>query len=79
MTKETLLDKYFDQHSLVQQQLESYNEFIRSTLFDIVEVNKSLSVTASTPQGFIQKHIVTFGQTHVGYPTVNNPDGKIHL
>lgn len=72
----SLVECYFDEHSLVQQQIESFNEFIRSTLFDIVEVNKSLSVTATTPQGHIQKHIVTFGQTYLGSPTIVNADGS---
>lgn len=72
----SVIDSYFNEHSLVQQQLESYNEFVRTSLLDIIETNKLLSVTATTADNRLQKNIVTFGKTYVSTPTIINPDGS---
>ncbi|ADG13318.1 DNA-directed RNA polymerase subunit B'' [Methanocaldococcus infernus] len=71
MDKYTLIDAYFKEHSLVEHQLESYNDFVENRLQKIVD--EIGYVDTDIPEGFKVK----FGKIKLGKPIIKEADGSI--
>ena len=70
---------YFDEHGLVRQQLDSFDEFITNTILEIVEDQLPIRVKPQPQYGpgheaSSQRYTVTFGQVRLSYPTHTEQD-----
>lgn len=70
---------YFDEHGLVRQQLDSFDEFITSTIADVVEDTPTIHVRPTPQYGpgqitSTQRYEVKFGQVKFTYPSQKEAD-----
>lgn len=79
-----VISAYFREKGLVRQQLDSFNDFINTSLQDIVDENAIIEVTPNNQhlpsQGM---HVedetsvqIKFGQIYLSKPTFTEPDGE---
>lgn len=78
----TVIDSYFDEKGLVQQQLDSFNEFIEVSILRIVQETPPIEIESqalhlSNEQQIAPKTSLQFGQIYVGKPAVYEKDGTI--
>ncbi|KAJ2551369.1 DNA-dependent RNA polymerase II, partial [Coemansia sp. RSA 1933] len=76
----TVISRYFDEHGLVRQQINSFNDFIEHTLQEIVHENRYLVIETIVPgnNGY-DKHKrfhIEFGQVFIDLPTNTEADGQ---
>jgi DNA-directed RNA polymerase subunit B len=70
-TKHLLVKKYLEQHSLVESNIKSFNDFIENKIQQIVnEINENIQ------QDDVE---VKFGRVRIGNPNVIEADGSINL
>ncbi len=70
MDRHLLIKKYLEQHSLVESNVRSFNDFIENKMQQIVnEINENVK----TDEGIDIK----FGKIRVGSPTVTEADGSV--
>ncbi|ELA46495.1 hypothetical protein VCUG_02039 [Vavraia culicis subsp. floridensis] len=75
----TAISSHFDQYGLVRQQLDSFDEFIETTMQEIIDENNTLIVQSIPSAGkeSVQKIILKFGQIYISKPPViTEQDGK---
>ncbi|KAJ2359689.1 DNA-dependent RNA polymerase II, partial [Coemansia sp. RSA 2607] len=77
----TLISRYFDEHGLVRQQIESFNSFIEETLQEIVDESRTL-VMETTFQGrqgqeMKRRYHIQFGQVYMSTPSFVEKDGSM--
>lgn len=70
----SIIGSYFEQKGLVRQQLDSFDEFVKNTMQEVVDENSTLIVqsipTAGTEEAEHKRLIVEFGQIYVSKPPV---------
>ncbi|KAJ2581147.1 DNA-dependent RNA polymerase II, partial [Coemansia sp. RSA 1836] len=76
----TLITRYFDEHGLVRQQIDSFNAFIEQTLQEIIDENRTL-VLETTIQGrqgqeMFKRYHMEFGQLIMSPPAFIEKDGS---
>ncbi|KAJ2754794.1 DNA-dependent RNA polymerase II, partial [Coemansia nantahalensis] len=79
----TLISRYFDEHGLVRQQINSFNDFIEHSLQEIVDENPNI-VMQNTYQGdqgqdIAKRYHLAFGQVYISTPSFTEKDGAAHL
>ena len=70
---------YFDEHGLVRQQLDSFDEFITNTILEIVDDQPVLNIKPQPQYGpgheaSTSRFEVKFGQVRLSYPTHTEQD-----
>src|SRR3989344_4004222 len=69
--KNVLIERYLEQHSLVESSIRSFNDFINNRLQQVVdELNESLNN---------EDVEIKFGKVRVGQPNVIEADGSVSL
>ncbi|KAG7673734.1 hypothetical protein Ndes2437B_g01899 [Nannochloris sp. 'desiccata'] len=80
----TVISSYFEEKGLVRQQLDSFNEFINSSIQDIVDESGKITVTPQNQHNpgmevdeeEEKEYRVEFGQIYLSKPTFVEPDGE---
>lgn len=80
----TVISSFFDTKGLVSQQLDSYDEFTRNTIQDIVSENGNVILEQNTPYNpdedenpiIKRRYIITFGRVFLARPTHVEGDGS---
>ena len=77
-----VIGSFFESKGLVSMQIESFNEFMRSTMQDLVNEQKSVTLDQMVPQDeddpnpiVIKRHEVSFGKISLSSPTVTEGEG----
>ena len=77
-----VIGSFFESKGLVSMQIESFNEFMRSTMQDLVNEQKSITLDQMVPQDeddpnpvVIKRHEVVFGKISLSSPTVTEGEG----
>ena len=77
-----VIGSFFESKGLVSMQIESFNEFMRSTMQDLVNEQKSITLDQMVPQDeqdpnpiVIKRHEVLFGKISLSSPTVTEGEG----
>jgi DNA-directed RNA polymerase II subunit RPB2 len=77
-----VIGSFFESKGLVSMQIESFNEFMRSTMQDLVNEQKSVTLDQMVPQDeddpnpiVIKRHEVLFGKISLSSPTVTEGEG----
>ncbi|KAJ2785011.1 DNA-dependent RNA polymerase II [Coemansia interrupta] len=77
----TLISRYFDEHGLVRQQIESFNSFIDETLQEIVDESRTLVMETSFQgrqgQEMKRRYHIEFGQVFMSTPSFVEKDGSM--
>ncbi|KAI9500454.1 DNA-dependent RNA polymerase II [Coemansia spiralis] len=77
----TLITRYFDEHGLVRQQIDSFNNFIEHTLQEIVDENRYLVIETVVPgrqgQDMHRRYHIEFGQVFIDLPSNTESDGQL--
>lgn len=68
-----IIKKYLEQHSLVESNITSYNNFINARLQQIVEEINEINA------GLEEEIEIRLGKVHVGKPNVTEADGATNL
>jgi DNA-directed RNA polymerase II subunit RPB2 len=79
----TVITSFFDTKGLVSQQLDSYDEFTRNTIQDIVRENGNVILEQTTPYNaddegdpiVKRRYQITFGRVFLARPTHTEGDG----
>ncbi|KAI5190271.1 DNA-directed RNA polymerase II subunit RPB2 [Nematocida minor] len=75
-----VVSAFFKEKGLVRQQLDSFNEFIQSTMQEVVDENSTIVLLAHSPTGEedqAKKYTIKFKQIYVSKPpTITEPDGR---
>ncbi|KAF2127917.1 RNA polymerase II second largest subunit [Dothidotthia symphoricarpi CBS 119687] len=79
-----VISSFFDTKGLVSQQLDSYDEFTRNTIQDIVKENGSVILEQNTPYNpdedvdpiIKRRYEITFGRVYLARPTHTEGDGS---
>jgi DNA-directed RNA polymerase II subunit RPB2 len=78
----TVISSFFESKGLVSQQLDSYDEFTRNTMNDIVRDNGHLILDQNTPQNedddvpiIKRRYEITFGRLQMSYPQFTEAEG----
>lgn len=79
----TVISSFFNEKGLVSQQLDSFDEFIESTIQELVWEDKSLVLDQpaqhTTPDDDISKRYeISFGKIYLSRPTMVEDDGSTH-
>lgn len=74
-----VVSAFFKEKGLVRQQLDSFNEFIQSTMQEVVDENSTIVLLAHSPSGEedqAKKYTIKFKQIYVSKPpTITESDG----
>lgn len=76
-----IINSFFDENGLVQQQLSSFDEFVNNTIQELVEENKSLTLEQSDQHTGLEGDIsrryeIEFGQIYLAKPSMTESDGQ---
>ncbi|KAF2006760.1 beta and beta-prime subunits of DNA dependent RNA-polymerase [Amniculicola lignicola CBS 123094] len=79
----TVISSFFDTKGLVSQQLDSYDEFTRNTIQDIVKESGFISLEANNPQNMEdddnpilkRRYEIRFGRVYLARPSHTEGDG----
>lgn len=79
----TVISSFFNEKGLVSQQLDSFDEFIETTIQELVWEDKHLIVDQpaqhATPDDSVNKRYeITFGKIYLSKPTMTEADGSTH-
>ncbi|KAJ1800523.1 DNA-dependent RNA polymerase II, partial [Coemansia sp. RSA 2399] len=76
-----VITRYFDEHGLVRQQINSFNHFIEHTLQEIVYENRYLVIETIVPgNNDYDRHKrfhIEFGQVYIDLPSSIEADGQL--
>lgn len=78
-----VISSFFTEKGLVRQQLDSFDEFITSTVQKILEESPPIELQAEA-RHFTEgeddppKYVLKFGQIYASKPSFSEPDGTIH-
>lgn len=80
----TIISRYFDEHGLVRQQIDSFNSFIDQTIQEIVDENRVLVIQSMIPgrqgQELCKRFHIEFGQVFLSPPMFTEKDeSSVHL
>ena len=76
----TVITSFFDLKGLVRQQLDSFDEFIKNTMQEVIDENSRLvlqttSQHTNNEEDVAKQYIVEFAQIYLSKPTVTETDG----
>lgn len=77
-----VISAFFKEKGLVRQQLDSFNEFINTSMQEIVDENAEITVKPQSQHNPTQAEIeqkeysLVFGQIYLSKPTANEADGE---
>ena len=79
----TVVSSFFDTKGLVSQQLDSFDEFVTTTMQDLVEENSQLILDQNLPQSdddpeapVIRRYEIKFGTVLLSRPAMTESDGS---
>ncbi|ELA41015.1 DNA-directed RNA polymerase II subunit RPB2 [Vittaforma corneae ATCC 50505] len=75
----TIISSYFEQKGLVRQQLDSFDQFVRVKMQEIVDENPQIIVQSTPTAGSsaVRRMVIKFGQIYVTKPPVyTESDGR---
>lgn len=75
----TIISSFFEQKGLVSQQLDSFDQFVRIKMQEIVDENSTILVqsTPTAGQTAVRKMLLKFGQIYVSKPPIyTESDGR---
>ena len=72
---EILLKKYFEEESLVQEDIESFNNFVEVGLQQIVDENKKIEPTIIPHD--VNSFVIKLDKVSVGKPEITEADGSV--
>lgn len=78
-----VISSFFKERGLVSQQLDSFNQFIQTTLEDLITEDTSLILEqpaqhTSAEDNISRKYEILFGKTFLGKPSMTESDGVTH-
>lgn len=80
-----VIDAFFKERGLVSQQIDSYNEFVTSTLKEIIQDHSQIILDQNSPQDVDDQDPVVkrrwevhFGEVKISKPLSAEPDGESH-
>lgn len=80
-----VINSYFEAKGLVRQQLDSFDEFVKNTIGELVETSDEIILVPEnqhrpgakiTPQD--AKYVIKFGQVYLSMPSMTEVDGITH-
>ncbi|ODV89378.1 hypothetical protein CANCADRAFT_32658 [Tortispora caseinolytica NRRL Y-17796] len=79
----TVISAFFDEKGLVSQQLDSFDEFIETTIQELVSEDPTLTLDKPaqhlTPEDdWNKRYEITFGKIYLSRPTMTEADGSTH-
>lgn len=79
----TVISSFFNEKGLVSQQLDSFDEFIETTIQELVWEDPNLILDQpaqhTTPEDNVNKRYeITFGKIYLSRPTMTEADGSTH-
>ncbi|KAF2090959.1 DNA-directed RNA polymerase II polypeptide [Saccharata proteae CBS 121410] len=82
----SVIDAFFDQKGLVSQQVESYNEFVKTTMPAMVQDLSNITMDHTPPVGEYdpdpvvkRRYEVNFGKVTMGRPTLTSGEGDTNV
>ncbi|PRT53034.1 DNA-directed RNA polymerase II subunit RPB2 [Wickerhamiella sorbophila] len=79
----TVISSFFNEKGLVSQQLDSFDEFIETTIQELVWEDKHLILDqpaqyTTSQDNISRRHEITFGKIYLSRPTMTESDGSTH-
>lgn len=79
----TVINSFFDDKGLVNQQLSSFNEFMETTLVDVMEEHGTFTLDQTSQGGTraldaTRRFNIKFSHVFLGPPTTSENDGSVH-
>ncbi|KAH0606763.1 DNA-directed RNA polymerase II subunit RPB2 [Morchella sextelata] len=75
-----VISAFFDQKGLVSQQLDSFDEFVGTTMVEMIEEDSVLTLDQNTPQSddgiVLRRYEINFGPCFLSRPTMTEGDGS---
>ena len=78
-----VINSFFDAKGLVRQQLDSFNEFLNTTIQEIIDETPEIVVRPENQhmpgqdaEGEEREFTIKFGQIYLSKPIVNEQDGE---
>ncbi|HYE75930.1 MAG TPA: hypothetical protein VEF04_21475, partial [Blastocatellia bacterium] len=76
-----VIEAFFEEKGMVRQQLDSFDEFINTTIQELVDDCRPIVVTPTRYNEFTEtseerRYTVKFGELSIGKPTVREVDGR---
>ncbi len=77
----TVISSFFDAKGLVSQQLDSFDEFVQSTMQELIDEHSLLTLDQHNPQGngddpiMLRRYEIKFGQIAIARPSATEADG----
>lgn len=79
----TVVSSFFDTKGLVSQQLDSFDEFVSTTMQEIVNENSEITLDQNLPQAedepneaILRRYSIQFGQVLLSRPAMTESDGS---
>jgi DNA-directed RNA polymerase II subunit RPB2 len=75
----TVISSFFESKGLVSQQLDSFDEFVSTTMQELVEENSQLTLDQNNPpdEGIaLRRYEIKFGQVFLSRPAMTEGDGS---
>ncbi|OLL21764.1 DNA-directed RNA polymerase II subunit RPB2 [Neolecta irregularis DAH-3] len=77
----TVVTSFFDEKGLVRQQLDSFDEFVSTTIQELVDEDSQLSLdqpshNTGNPDDVTRRYEIQFGQIYLSKPTQTEADGS---
>eukprot|EP00698_Gefionella_okellyi_P015837 TRINITY_DN4491_c0_g1_i1.p1 TRINITY_DN4491_c0_g1~~TRINITY_DN4491_c0_g1_i1.p1 ORF type:complete len:1180 (+),score=270.94 TRINITY_DN4491_c0_g1_i1:116-3655(+) len=80
-----VISSYFEAKGLVRQQLDSFDEFVKNTIGELMETADEIVIIPENqhlPGGAKvsrdTKYVIKFGQVYLSMPSMTEPDGSVH-
>lgn len=77
----TVISSFFDARGLVSQQLDSFDEFVQSTMQDLIDEHSQLTLDQHAPQSdesdpiILRRYEIKFGSVAIARPSATEADG----
>ncbi|KAH8599105.1 RPB2, DNA-dependent RNA polymerase II second largest subunit [Bisporella sp. PMI_857] len=81
----TVISSFFDSKGLVSQQLDSFDEFMMTTMQELVEENSQLTLDQNNPPSTdenpiaLRRYEIKFGQVSLSRPAMTEGDGSTQV
>src|ERR1700722_2044455 len=78
----TVISSFFESKGLVSQQLDSFDEFVSTTMQELVEENSQLTLDQNNPpdEGIaLRRYEIKFGQVFLSRPAMTEGDGSTQV
>eukprot|EP01101_Sappina_pedata_P001710 TRINITY_DN1178_c0_g1_i1.p1 TRINITY_DN1178_c0_g1~~TRINITY_DN1178_c0_g1_i1.p1 ORF type:complete len:173 (+),score=55.25 TRINITY_DN1178_c0_g1_i1:102-620(+) len=70
-----VISAFFEVKGLVRQQLDSFDEFIQSSIQEIVDENSSITLWTEYNNYTLPRYKISFKQIYLSKPTISTTDG----